>query len=161
MKIYIFDIDLSIMVMALYCRKNRFQVFEKFQILKFTEKSTIVSPPDHPSAILTYFVLPQIFGVHDTPGCNRKRFSPLSCSCSQPLYCLHVIAYGTFRWRSRTENQYMLISISILRWRQLSSLCTLTLLSAALNQFLAPAPKPLLLTLTLDVRATDSSDTSN
>lgn len=86
----------------------------------------------------------------ESMACNRSRnvFGSL-----QPLHCVHVSAYSTFRMRCRTENQYMLISISILRCRQLSTLCTLTLLSAGLIQFLAPAPKPLLLTLTLDVRA--------
>lgn len=40
--------------MALDCRKKLFQVFEKCKIAQL---------PEHPPAILTYFVAPQIFGV--------------------------------------------------------------------------------------------------
>lgn len=44
------------MIMALDCRKNLLQVFEKCKILQLTD-----SPPaDHPPATLKHFVPPQI-----------------------------------------------------------------------------------------------------
>ena len=42
------------MIMALDCRKMRFQVFEKCKVVQL---------PGRPEAILTYFVPPQIFAV--------------------------------------------------------------------------------------------------
>ena len=59
--------QLSIMIMILDCGKKLFHVFEKLEILQLPDVGA-QPPPDHPPAILTYFVPPQIFGVGNAPA---------------------------------------------------------------------------------------------
>ena len=54
------------MRMALDCSEKLFQVFEKCKILLFMDRGPNPHSDYHPT-FLTYFVSPQIFGVHDAP----------------------------------------------------------------------------------------------
>lgn len=58
-----FYIELSIMIMAFECWKKLFRC----KIVQFTVGGPS-PPPDHPQTILTKFVPPHIFVVHDSPA---------------------------------------------------------------------------------------------
>jgi hypothetical protein len=66
--IHISDIELSIMIMALDCRRKALSKSISFLNLQKCKILQPSPPTDHPQAILTYFVPAQILVVRDAPA---------------------------------------------------------------------------------------------